>query len=172
MIEIESATDLPKLPNSALSYFQIKLSLTPFTVTRTGWDMDPFVVISFSKKVFRTRVVRHSLNPIWKEKLFFHVRRYESEYNIQFSVLDWDKLSGNDFIGDAKLNVAGLIEGAPKPDATTGIYKEALSAIEVIAMKEFTLPLTPQKGAKWETTHSPTLVFKYVHTTVSRSNHL
>jgi len=124
--------------------------------------MDPFVVISFSKKVFRTRVIRHSLNPIWKEKLFFHVRRYESEYNIQLNVFDWDKLSGNDFIGGAKLNVAGLIEGAPKPDATTGIYEEALSTTDVINMKEFTLPLTPQKEAKWETTHSPQLVFRYV----------
>lgn len=27
---------------------------------KTGFDMDPFVVTSFGKKVFRTRVVRHS----------------------------------------------------------------------------------------------------------------
>ena len=45
------------------------------SVTRTGWDMDPFVVISFGKKVFRTRVIRHSRNPVWDEKLLFHVRR-------------------------------------------------------------------------------------------------
>jgi len=141
--------------------------LTPFTVTRTGWDMDPFVVISFSKKVFRTRVIRHSLNPTWKERLFFHVRRYESEYNIQFNVLDWDKLSGNDFVGEANLNVARLIEGAPKPDPKTGIYKEALSPTETTTMEEFTLPLTPQKDVKWEAKHSPQLFFKYVHSTAS-----
>ncbi|KAJ7576231.1 hypothetical protein C8J56DRAFT_900150 [Mycena floridula] len=28
--------------------------------TRTGWDMDPFVVVSFGKKVFGTSVSRHS----------------------------------------------------------------------------------------------------------------
>ena len=122
--------------------------------------MDPFVVISFSKKIFRTRIIRHSLNPIWKEKLLFHVRQYESGYNIQFKVLDWDKLSGNDFVGDAKLNVAGLIEEAPKPDPTTGVYKETLDATGVITMKEFTLPLTPQKEVKWETKHSPQLTFR------------
>jgi phosphatidylserine decarboxylase len=27
---------------------------------RFSFDMDPFVVISFGKKVFRTRVIRHS----------------------------------------------------------------------------------------------------------------
>ncbi|KAF8495643.1 hypothetical protein JB92DRAFT_3126437 [Gautieria morchelliformis] len=42
-------------------------------VTRLGWDMDPFVVVSFGKKVFRTRVIRHSLNPTWDEKLWFHI---------------------------------------------------------------------------------------------------
>lgn len=44
-------------------------------VTRIGWDMDPFVVISFGKKVFRTRVIRHSRSPEWNEKLLFHVKR-------------------------------------------------------------------------------------------------
>jgi len=135
--------------------------LIPFTVTRTGWDMDPFVVISFSKKVFRTRVIRHSLNPTWKEVLIFHVRRYESDYNIQFNILDWDGLSGNDFIGETKLNVAELIGEAPKPDPTTRVYKEALSATGATTMKEFTLPLTPQKEVKWETKHSPKLILRY-----------
>jgi phosphatidylserine decarboxylase len=54
--------------------------------------MDPFVVISFGKKVFRTRVIRHSLNPTWDEKLLFHVRRHESSFILQFAVLDWDKV--------------------------------------------------------------------------------
>lgn len=55
--------------------------------------MDPFVVISFGKKVFRTRVIRHSLNPTWDEKLLFHVRRHESAFTLSFAVLDWDKVS-------------------------------------------------------------------------------
>jgi phosphatidylserine decarboxylase len=36
--------------------------------------MDPFVDISFGKKIFCTRIIRHSLNPIWDEKLHPHVR--------------------------------------------------------------------------------------------------
>lgn len=51
------------------------------------------MVISFGKKVFRTRVIRHQLNPTWDEKLVFHVRRNENAFTIQFAVLDWDKVS-------------------------------------------------------------------------------
>ncbi|KAF7337169.1 Phosphatidylserine decarboxylase proenzyme 2 [Mycena venus] len=84
-------------------------------VTRTSFDMDPFVVISFGKKVFRTRVIRHSLNPVWDEKLLFHVRRYEIGYEVRLTVLDWDKLSSNDYIGEAAFNVNELIAHAPQP---------------------------------------------------------
>ncbi len=84
--------------------------------------MDPFVVISFGKKVFRTRVIRHSLNPVWEEKLLFHVRRYEDAFSLQFSVLDWDKVTGNDFIGSSTIPLAGLIADAPKPHPETGLY--------------------------------------------------
>ncbi|KAG8837523.1 hypothetical protein FRB91_008079, partial [Serendipita sp. 411] len=69
LLEVNKAEDLPKLKN----------------MTRTGWDMDPFVVVSFSRKVFRTRVLRHNLNPTWDEKLLFHVRRFEANYNIQLT---------------------------------------------------------------------------------------
>lgn len=67
--------------------------LTRCVALRVTYDMDPFVVISFGKKVFRTRVIRHSLNPTWDEKMLFHVRRHEANYTTQFTVLDWDKVS-------------------------------------------------------------------------------
>lgn len=41
--------------------------LTP-SVTQTGWDVDPFIVIPPGKKVFRTRVIKHLRNPVWDEK--------------------------------------------------------------------------------------------------------
>jgi len=84
--------------------------------------MNPFVVVAFSKKVFRTRVIRHSLNPVVDEKLFFHVRRSEKGFRVQLTVLDWDKPSSNDLVGDATVGVKELIEAAPKPDGETGLY--------------------------------------------------
>ena len=84
--------------------------------------MDPFVVISFGKKVFRTRVIRHSLNPVWDEKLLLHVRQYETAFQVQLTVLNWDKLSSNDHIGDASFSVKDLVDSAPQPDPVTGLY--------------------------------------------------
>ncbi|KAK7042929.1 phosphatidylserine decarboxylase [Paramarasmius palmivorus] len=140
MLEIQSASDLPRLKN----------------MTRTGWDMDPFVVISFGKKVFRTRVIRHSLNPVWDEKLLFHVRRYETSFEVQLTILDWDKLSSNDLVGDARFEVKELVDSAPQPDPVTGLYpiEEAEHP-----MKEYTLPLTTDKGTIFDK-HHPEIKFR------------
>ena len=123
--------------------------------------MDPFVVVSFGKKVFRTRVIRHSLNPVWDEKLFFHVRRYETNYKLQLSVLDWDKLSSNDHVGDASFDVNELIKNAPKKDETTGMYPENSGKLES-EMKEFKLNLTTEREMPWETKHNPVLTVRWV----------
>lgn len=128
--------------------------------------MDPFVVISFGKKVFRTRVIRHSLNPTWDEKLLFHVRRHESAFTLSFAVLDWDKvsyervarsesprstcdvrratcdvltrqISGNDMVGTCKLPLSELVADAPKPDPESGLYAKNVDGKH--DMKEFTV---------------------------------
>ncbi|CAE6479203.1 unnamed protein product [Rhizoctonia solani] len=143
MLEVASANDLPKLKN----------------VTRTGWDMDPFVVISFSKKVFRTRVIRHSRTPVWDEKLLFHVRRHETNFKINFSVLDWDKMSGNDHVGDVSLDLPELMKDLPARNPNTGLYPLQAEPTEA-EMKTFTLDLAPNKDASWEGKHKPTLTIK------------
>jgi phosphatidylserine decarboxylase len=75
-----------------------------------------------AKKVFRTRVIWHSRNPIWDEKLLFHVRKYKISYKVLLTVLDWDKLSSNDHIGDVASDVKELIDNTPQPDPQTGLY--------------------------------------------------
>ena len=136
-------------------------ALTNLPVTRTGWDMDPFVVISFGKKVFRTRVIRHSLNPNWDEKLLFHVRRYETNFKVQLTVLDWDKLSSNDHVGDASILVGELVGNAPQKDETTGLYPEDNDGTQD-SMQEFQLPLQTAKEMPWESKHKPVLKVRYV----------
>ena len=122
--------------------------------------MDPFVVISFGKKVFRTRVIRHCLNPVWDEKLIFHVRRYESNFKVQLSVLDWDKLSSNDLIAEAGLDVAKLLENIPEKDEETGLYPE--NSTSGNDLQKFELQLSTGKESAWEMKHSPVLTIKSV----------
>jgi phosphatidylserine decarboxylase len=93
------------------------------TVTKTGFDMDPFVVTSLGRKVCRTRVIRHNLNPVYNEKIVLQVMRHEQAYTINFSVVDRDKLSGNDFVASTNLSVQKLIESAPEEDPETGLYR-------------------------------------------------
>ncbi|KAJ1923303.1 phosphatidylserine decarboxylase [Tieghemiomyces parasiticus] len=87
LLEISSASNLPRAPNA----------------TRTGFDMDPFVVIGFARKTWRTTTKRHNLNPQWNEKLAFPVTPAELNYPLRFSLYDYDKLSNNDHIGTTEL---------------------------------------------------------------------
>lgn len=57
--------------------------LTSFPVIWTGWDMDPFVVISFGEQLFRAPVIQPSRKPNWEEEILSHVCRYEKVFKIQ-----------------------------------------------------------------------------------------
>src|SRR5579859_3203105 len=85
--------------------------------------MDPFVIVSFGKKTFRTRVIRHNLNPVFNERLIFQVMAPEKSYQIVFNVYDRDRMSSNDFVAQSFLPVSDLINNAPTPDSETGLYK-------------------------------------------------
>jgi phosphatidylserine decarboxylase len=105
-LEISKACDLPPEKN----------------LTRTSFDMDPFVIASLGKKTYRTRVIRHSLNPVYNEKMIFQVLRHEQQYSLAFTVVDRDKLSGNDFIAASALSLKDITDTAPKADPETGLY--------------------------------------------------
>lgn len=125
-MEVVSASNLPRTHN----------------MTRTGFDMDPFVVISFGKYIFRTRVIRHNLNPTWRAKLMFKVHHGQESFEIKYSIHDWDKLSGNDFVGVATMDVDSLIRASTEEDPyglfpTPGADKE--KDVMDTDMKEYTL---------------------------------
>ncbi|THZ84341.1 hypothetical protein D6C84_04173 [Aureobasidium pullulans] len=106
-VEIQKVTDLPPERN----------------MTRTSFDMDPFVVSSLGKKTYRTRVVRHNLNPVFEEKLVFQVLRHEVNYSLNLTVIDRDKLSGNDFVGAATFSLERARAVQPEADPETGLYR-------------------------------------------------
>lgn len=105
-LEIGNITDLPPESN----------------ITRTSFDMDPFVVASLGKKTYRTRRVRHNLNPVFNEKMIFQVLSHEQFYSFAFTVIDHDKYSGNDFIASCDLPVQELIKRAPQANPSTSLF--------------------------------------------------
>lgn len=84
--------------------------------------MDPFVVTSLGKKTYKTRVIRHNLNPVYEEKLVFQVMRHETQYSLKFTVMDRDKLSGNDLVATCNFPVDKVASLAPKSDPDTGLF--------------------------------------------------
>ncbi|KAI7818149.1 phosphatidylserine decarboxylase-domain-containing protein [Gamsiella multidivaricata] len=135
-MEITSASNLPRTRN----------------VTRTGFDMDPFVVISFGKYIFRTRVIRHNLNPTWRAKLMFRVHHGEETFKIKYSIHDWDKLSGNDYVGMASMDVDTLINASKGQDTERpsspipGVEDE--KDIPDLDMKDYTLKIAIASNIK------------------------
>lgn len=84
--------------------------LPPFrSFHRTAFDMDPFVVVSFGKKTFRTSWKRHTLNPLFNERIAFEVLEHEKDFDITFYVLDKDRFSFNDRIASGTVQVNNFI---------------------------------------------------------------
>jgi phosphatidylserine decarboxylase len=84
--------------------------------------MDPFVVTSLGRKTYRTRVVRHNLNPVYDEKLVFQVQKHETNFTITFNAVDRDNFSGNDYVGKVELPLEKVISMAPVADEQTGLF--------------------------------------------------
>jgi len=112
--------------------------VTGSQVIHAGWDMDPFVQVSIGREVKRTPVIRHSRNPVWNEELLFHVREHDLSLPIQFTVFDRDKVSFNDYVGGAKINIAELVAMTLKKDPNAEFYH-----VDFPTPKKFSLPLTP-----------------------------
>ncbi|EEB07794.1 phosphatidylserine decarboxylase Psd3 [Schizosaccharomyces japonicus yFS275] len=105
-IEVNSAKNLPPLPNAL----------------HTGFDMDPFVIVSFAHNTSRTRVIKHELNPVFHSRFLFEVGALEKNYDIVFKVVDRDKVSLNDSVGTVSYNVQNFIRRSIQPDPVTGLY--------------------------------------------------
>lgn len=80
------------------------------------------MVTTLGRKTYRTRVVRHNLNPVYDEKLVFQVMKHEVNYSLGFSVVDRDKFSGNDYVGAVNFPLEKAVEAAPIADPETGLY--------------------------------------------------
>jgi hypothetical protein len=123
------------------------------TVTRIGWDMDPFLKVTIGDEVQRTQVIRHDLNPVWNKQLDFHVRERDLLLPITLSVYDWDIFSFHNHVGDVKIHISQLVWSTSKKDRAARFYDG------LPTMSEFNdVPLTPNPARPYKSI--PTLTFR------------
>lgn len=148
-MEIVKANDLPRMRN----------------ITRTGFDMDPFVVISFGKKTFRTPYKRHTCDPVYNEKLLFPVQRHEQNFSVNFAVLDHDKITLNDTVASADWSIQQLLQIKPEPNAD-GLFdihadneeNDALVFKHFGDAHEYVIPLNLNNPTKYD--NKPTITIR------------
>lgn len=73
---------------------------------------DPYVKLQLGKQKGRTKVVKKNLNPQWGEEFGFEVDNLNEE--LLFSVLDEDKYTNDDFVGQLKMPVSTIFESDDK----------------------------------------------------------
>lgn len=139
VLHIYSAKNLPKWPN----------------MTRTGWDMDPFVKVSIGEQVKCTEVIRHELDPVWDKQLLFHVRQQDLQLPIRLAIFDWDRFTRNDLVGSADINVATLVQRAANIDPNTGLHPVDLPS--VLYFNDLRLTQNPDPSRAY--TRTPTITF-------------
>lgn len=73
---------------------------------------DPFVKFTWRGKTFETSVIKCTLNPVWSHKFVLPYNRQTDPAALRLMVYDWDRLSANDFMGTAELDLLGQRAGA------------------------------------------------------------
>lgn len=127
--------------------------------------MDPFVIIKYNGEVYRTKVVRHDLNPSFNDKFILYVRRQADgaaePSTVSFDLQDWEQIGTNKGVGSAVLDLDKLIDAAPKPDPETGLY--SVEAMRLHAFDEIKLDLDLKEKEKWEGKFASMLTIRYVY---------
>ncbi|KAJ3410219.1 hypothetical protein HDV05_004014 [Chytridiales sp. JEL 0842] len=88
-------------------------------ITTDNTPADPFVVLTFgNKKSFRTRIQRHTLNPVWNERVILHLRHADCQQGsvVRLFVYDFDKHQTQYLIGSANLSIYDIIRNCPQLD--------------------------------------------------------
>lgn len=93
-LEFRNIKDLPSLKNK---------------VSRRIYEMDPFIIAMFGRRVFKTSWKKQSLNPVYNECAAFEVFPDETHFGFHFNVVDKDSFSANDKIAHCGLTWSEMI---------------------------------------------------------------
>lgn len=141
-MELKSIKDLPILKN--------KLS-------RRKYDMDPFIIATFGRRVFKTSWKKQTLNPVYDECAAFEIFPEETNFDFHFKVLDKDSFSANDKIAVSKLSWTEMLaKQAPEGNWTTYNLPLLLTVesqehvVPILCLKIKYVPYTVLKNFFWQ----------------------
>ncbi|EPS57521.1 hypothetical protein M569_17297, partial [Genlisea aurea] len=72
-------------------------------VPRDKISSDPYVTIQYGSQKVKTRAVKDTCNPVWDEELTICIE--DPDVPIVLSVHDRDTFTGDDFMGDAEIDI-------------------------------------------------------------------
>jgi phosphatidylserine decarboxylase len=101
LMQIVGANDLPYEKNTL----------------KTTFNCDPFAVVSYGKTAFRTKVIRHSLNPSWNQVIHFHLKQNDIANNwpVKWCIYDFERFTKNNTICEADIPLSTLLGVCEKP---------------------------------------------------------
>ena len=155
---IGGAAKLPDWPTSELFMPSNISSLTRSQVTHIGWDMDPYVKVRIGDEVQSTQVIWHNRNPVWNKQLVSHVRERDLSLPIVLSVMERDRFSFDNPVGDVNIHISQLVMPTSKKDLSSGSYLNDLPTM----IKFDNIPLSWSSTSKrtYNQDDPPTLTFR------------
>ncbi len=79
-------------------------------VSKASYDMDPFVIITFGRRVFKSSYRKRTLNPEYDEVCAFEIYPDERHFEFRFEVVDKDSFSFHDKVASASISWADVIK--------------------------------------------------------------
>ena len=69
---------------------------------------DPYVVAQLGNKKFKSKIIQQTLYPRWNEVFAFEFLPTSEEKTLRFTVMDWDRLTKDDFMGECSVDLSSL----------------------------------------------------------------
>jgi len=76
-----------------------------------GHAADPYVLTKLGTQSHKTKTISHNQNPIWNENFKILVTESSKNQPLHFEVYDWDRLTKDEIIGSAEVEISKLPVG-------------------------------------------------------------
>jgi len=80
---------------------------------------DPFIVVHFVDQREKSAVIRKTLNPEWNAQFTFSCAGVSDQTQMQFTVMDWDRFSADDYMGEVSVPYVDITAMAANPTKAT-----------------------------------------------------